>query len=48
MNLGQLIAKDEIIQNESALVIKFLSKQCSNNDSIQFVIKHLFDILNGN
>ena len=42
-----MISKDENIQNEAALVLKTPSKQCNNNDSIQFIIKHLFDLLNG-
>ena len=44
---SQLISKDENIQNEAALVVKNISKQCNNNDSIKFIIKHLFDLLNG-
>ena len=44
---SQLIAKDENIQNESALVVKFLSKQCTSNESIQLILKNLFDVLNG-
>lgn len=44
---SQLTSKDETIQNESTLVVKFLVKQCNNNDAIQFILKHLFDLLNG-
>lgn len=44
----QLISKDESIQNESALVFKSLASQCSSQEAIQKMIKHLFYVLAGN
>lgn len=44
---GQLLAKDETNQNESAAAFKYLSIQCSSLEAIQAMIKHLFNILNG-
>ena len=45
--LGQLLAKDETSQNESASAFKSLSTQCSSLEAIQAMIKHLFSVLNG-
>ena len=44
---GQLLAKDEENQMEAVFAIKSLAKQCSDKDSVRFVLKHLFDVLNG-
>lgn len=44
---SQLISKDELIQNETAQVFKSLASQCSSQDSIQQMLKHLFKVLNG-
>ena len=45
---GQLLAKDDMNRQESCYAIKSLSKQCSDVNSIQNILKRLFFILNGN
>lgn len=44
----QLISKDEIIQIHSIEVFKVLSNHCRNFESLQSIIKNLFNILNSN
>ena len=44
---SQLLAKDEENQSEAAFAIKSLAKQCSDKESVRGVLKHLFDLLNG-
>ena len=44
---SQLLAKEEENQQEAVFAIKSLAKQCSDKESVRFVLKHLFDVLNG-
>jgi hypothetical protein len=44
---GQLLAKVEENQQETANAIKSLAKQCSDSEAVQNILKHLFHILNG-
>ncbi len=44
---SQFLSKDEQLQHEASCVFKSLAKQCSSNECIQRMLKHLFFILNG-
>lgn len=46
--IAQLLAKDEESQNAAAFAFKSLAKQCSEEESISSIVKHLFDLFKGN
>ncbi len=42
-----LMSKDEMSQGEAVYAIKSLCKQCSSNEALALVLKHLFSVLTG-
>ena len=45
--IGQLLSKDDSLQSQAAEVFGSLARQCSSNEAILAMLKHLFQILNG-